>query len=271
MPKRLYAVALVIAGTVSLTGAESNQQQTSKSSQTTCCAVIELRQYTLKPGQRDSLIALFDRHFIESQEAVGMTIVGQFRDRHRPDRFVWIRGFASMQSRHASLEQFYGGPVWAEHKATANATMVDVSDVRLLKPSRPDTAFRIDVSNRPALGDTSSTMIVLAGMHRLHQPADATALPRFQEQVVPILRRNGVQVESVLVTESAPNTFTRLPVREGDHLLVWFGTVKTNELPKAQRLEEAHAALGKLADGPIQVLELEPTSRSVLGHHRTAR
>jgi hypothetical protein len=59
-----------------------------------CCAVVELRQYTLKPGQRDVLIDLFDRHFIESQEADGMTIVGQFRDRRRPDRFVWIRGFA---------------------------------------------------------------------------------------------------------------------------------------------------------------------------------
>jgi hypothetical protein len=44
------------------------------------CPVIELRQYTLKPGQRDTLIDLFDRHFVESQEAVGMTIIGQFRE-----------------------------------------------------------------------------------------------------------------------------------------------------------------------------------------------
>jgi hypothetical protein len=72
----------------------------------TPCAVLELRQYTLKPGERDVLIALFDRHFIESQEAVGMTIVGQFRDRRRSDRFVWIRGFSDMQNRHAALEQF---------------------------------------------------------------------------------------------------------------------------------------------------------------------
>jgi hypothetical protein len=75
---------------------------------------LELRQYTLKPGQRDALIALFDRHFVESQEALGMTIVGQLRDRRRADRFVWIRGFSDMQSRHTALEQFYGGPVWAE-------------------------------------------------------------------------------------------------------------------------------------------------------------
>ncbi|MDX8463676.1 NIPSNAP family protein, partial [Mesorhizobium sp. VK2D] len=30
--------------------------------------IVELRQYTLRPGQRETLIALFDREFIESQE-----------------------------------------------------------------------------------------------------------------------------------------------------------------------------------------------------------
>ena len=50
--------------------------------------VIELRQYTLRPGQRDSLIALFDREFIETQEAVGMQVLGQFRDLDDADRFV---------------------------------------------------------------------------------------------------------------------------------------------------------------------------------------
>jgi hypothetical protein len=31
--------------------------------------VVELRQYTLRPGQRDVLIDLFDRELVESQEA----------------------------------------------------------------------------------------------------------------------------------------------------------------------------------------------------------
>ena len=109
-----------------------------------CCPVIELRQYTLKPGQRDVLIDLFDRHFVESQEAAGMTIVGQFRDRRRPDRFVWIRGFPDMASRHQALERFYGGPVWAAHRTAANATMLDVSDVLLLRPVRSDGGFLLE-------------------------------------------------------------------------------------------------------------------------------
>jgi hypothetical protein len=44
--------------------------------QARCCPVVELRQYTLKPGQREVLIDLFDKYFVESQEAAGMTIIG---------------------------------------------------------------------------------------------------------------------------------------------------------------------------------------------------
>jgi len=56
-------------------------------------AIVELRQYTLRPGQREALIEVFDREFVETQEAVGMTVIGQFRDIDRPDTFVWLRGF----------------------------------------------------------------------------------------------------------------------------------------------------------------------------------
>jgi len=44
----------------------------------TCCPIVELRQYTLHPGKRDVLIDLFDREFVESREALGMKVIGQF-------------------------------------------------------------------------------------------------------------------------------------------------------------------------------------------------
>ena len=61
---------------------------------------------------RDTLIHLFDREFVESQEALGMHIIGQFRDLDNPDRFVWLRGFPDMARRAEALQAFYGGPVW---------------------------------------------------------------------------------------------------------------------------------------------------------------
>ncbi len=227
-----------------------------------CCPVIELRQYTLKPGQRDALIDVFDRHFIESQEAVGMTIVGQFRDTRRADRFVWIRGFSDMTSRHRALEQFYGGPVWAAHKTAANDTMLDVNDVLLLRPARPGTGFQVGGDPATAATQAHRETTVLAGIYAFAAQPDDSLVSRFEREVAPRLRAQGIDVKGVFVSESAPNTFTRLPVREGQHL-VWVGTVERRE-PSPEQLERL-ATLSALGKNVPTVLDLEPTSRSVLG------
>src|SRR5467141_3063457 len=103
----------------------------------TCCSIVELRQYTLHPGKRDALIDLFDREFVETQEAFGMKVIGQFRNVEDPDRFVWLRGFRDMASRAKALQNFYGGPLWKAHREAANATMVDSDNVLLLCPAAP--------------------------------------------------------------------------------------------------------------------------------------
>ena len=96
--------------------------------------VIELRQYTLHPGRRETLIRPVRGAFLEPQEAAGIRVLGQFRDLDDPDRFVWMRGFPDLAARPAALGDFYGGPVWAEHRDAANATMIDSDDVLLLRP-----------------------------------------------------------------------------------------------------------------------------------------
>jgi hypothetical protein len=76
-----------------------------------CCPIVELRQYTLVPGGREELISLFEREFIETQEATGIIVIGQFRDLNNPDRFVWLRGFNDMKVRLPALVFFeiFGG------------------------------------------------------------------------------------------------------------------------------------------------------------------
>lgn len=81
--------------------------------------VLELRDYTLRPGQRETLIDLFEREFIESQEQHGMAMIGQFRDLDRPDHFVWLRGFADMLLRAQALAAFYDGPRLGQRVAAA--------------------------------------------------------------------------------------------------------------------------------------------------------
>jgi hypothetical protein len=249
---RSFAALLTCAIGVSMNAGVSTPRR--------CCPVIELRQYTLKPGQRDVLIDLFDRHFIESQEAAGMTIVGQFRDRRRPDRFVWIRGFPDMASRHQALERFYGGQVWAAHRTAANATMLDVSDVLLLRPVRSDGGFALEgVQMTPETRSRNPT-IVLAGIYALAKPADDSLVSQFERQVAPRLHTRGVTLKGLFVTETAPNTFTRLPVREGEHVLVWIGT-----MDGPPEHHDSIAADSTLAGHVPTVLDLEPTSRSLLG------
>src|SRR5262245_49846616 len=69
----------------------------------TALQIVELRQYTLRQGRRDVLIDLFERELVESQEAAGMEVIGQFRVVDHPDRFTWLRGFADMATRARAL------------------------------------------------------------------------------------------------------------------------------------------------------------------------
>lgn len=229
--------------------------------QARCCAVLELRQYTLKPGQRDTLIDLFEQHFIEPQEAAGMTLVGQFRDRNRPDRFVWLRGYADMESRRRALGAFYGGPVWAAQADAANATMISFDDVLLLKPARDDLAFAARARTQGSSAPSEHHTIVLVGIYELPKAADTSLVSQFEQQVVPILRARTLRLEGVYVTESAPNTFPMLPVRSDAQVLVWFGTVESD----ATTIDDLAGAAA--LDGPrATILTLEPTRRSLLGN-----
>jgi len=229
-----------------------------------CCAVVELRQYTLRPQQRDVLINLFDEHFVESQEAAGMTVIGQFRDRGNADRFVWLRGFRDIDSRRESLAAFYDGPVWAAHGTEANNTMIDSDNVLLLKPAQPDLAFRLD--QEPAVGTAArdrGSATVLAGIYEMPRAVDAELIALFEQDVAPKLRSDNVRLQGVFVTESAENTFARLPVREGEHVLVWFGLVDHVEVT-AHWLDRL-AGVSALANVRPSILDLAPTSRSRLG------
>jgi hypothetical protein len=82
----IYALCILI-GLMVLSKALANgppavdQEQSASAG---CCRIIELRQYLLKPGQRDALVALFDREFVETQEAEGMRILDQFTDETNP-------------------------------------------------------------------------------------------------------------------------------------------------------------------------------------------
>ena len=233
--------------------------------------IVELRQYTLHPGRRDDLIDLFEREFVESQEAEGMTLLGQFRDRDAPDRFVWLRGFPDMEARRRALEAFYGGPVWQAHREAANATMADSDDVLLLRPLDGQRPLTLPDRAPPrSRGDGPGAAVI--GVHRLEGSAEALT-ECFQGEHAPRLAAAGLPPVAIFVTEGAANTFPRLPVREGERILVWLALAAS-----AQAADDALArarrdpALEPLLAAALQILRLRPTARSRLrGGRRPGR
>ena len=210
--------------------------------------VLELRRYTLQPGRRDELIALFEREFVEPQEELGAQVVGTFRDVADPDAFVWVRAFADMAVRHRALTAFYGGPVWKRHCEAANATMIDFDDVLLLEPvgagfpARPRGAVG---EGRP--GPSRVLAVVRTGPGA--QPEVATAGRILG--AVPVVAR----------TAPYPNDYPALPVRD-EQAVVWFASFPHAGAARAARERLAAHPLGR--EPGLRLLELEPTPRSAL-------
>ena len=215
--------------------------------------IVELRQYTLAEGQRDTLIELFEREFVESQEAVGMKVIGTFTDLDKPDRFVWLRGFKDMDSRAAGLTSFYSGPVWQAHRDAARATMIDSDNVLLLRAPSAAAEFQ----PVPPSGLIVATIYYLSG-------PPAKALAAFESDVAPVLHQAGAGQIAWFVTETAANTYPRLPVREGERVLVWFARFdsEADHASHRQAMAGASAPLASMLSREPETLRLKPTRRS---------
>jgi hypothetical protein len=235
--------------------------------------VIELRQYTMQPGQRDVLIDLFEREFIETQEAVGMHVIGHFRDLDAPDRYVWLRGFPSMDARRDALQAFYFGPVWQRHRNAANATIVDNDNVLLLRPAQAGSGLPPITGVRPAVGAVVKAGAFCIGTCALTAPAEQGFNTYFDQRFAPLLREHGADVVARYATEASENTFARLPVREGECVFVWVARFDNTAaldahvvaLRASTEWQEAIAtALLEELKQPPELLRLAPTARSEL-------
>jgi hypothetical protein len=217
---------------------------------------VELRQYTLHPGRRDPLVELFEREFVAPQRALGIGLVGPFVDLDAPDRFVWWRGFADMAARAPALQAFYGGAVWAAWRDAANATMVDSNDVLLLRP----------LAGTPPIA-LARGQLLLVTVCLLPAGTDAAA----HDLVADALAAASVDGATPLglhATEPATNDFPRLPVREGENVLLWCTALPDlAACAKHERRRAAHPAWQRLLtrlDRPPQGLRLAPTPHAAL-------
>jgi hypothetical protein len=230
------------------------------------CGVFEWRRYALHAGARETLIELFEREFVESQEVVGARVLGTFRDMQDPDSFVWLRGFADMVARRQALEAFYGGPIWARHRDVANATMIDSDNVLLLRPLNERSRLPLDPARRPPVGAASSERPTVAVTVCPLIPGQSAAVARrFDVEIEPELRRAGAIVRAAFITDHSENDYPALPVRAGEEVLLWLSAFPQVAASSNHFVGlDLRALLADQLAGEPEVSWLEPTSRSLL-------
>lgn len=228
--------------------------------------IVELRQYAMHPGRRDDLIAMFEERFIEPQEALGVTVLGTFRDLDNPDRFVWLRGFDGPQARHDALDGFYTGPVWQAHRTAANATLADSDNVLQLNPV--GAGFDLaGLARAPVGAGGCSTAVVTLTVCPIRKGEEAAFAAAFARDVAPALAAAGAPVLAAFATDPSPNSYPRLPVREGVTVFVW---LQAFESARAQALFAAGPggaflrSLSPRLTAPLEVKRLQPTARSLI-------
>ena len=230
------------------------------------CEVVELRQYTLHGHRRDDMIALFEREFIKPQEAIGIRVIGQFRDLDDPDRFVWVRGFKTMESRAADLPAFYHGDVWKRHRDEANATILDSDNVLLLRPA--NGVFDPPEHRLLTQGE------VMVGIHYLGQVDGDAFKAFFTSAMRPVIEAAGGDLFGDFVSADVPNNFPALPVRETERVFVWMARMNDPRATQSffARLR-SHSGWRDAAPEKClpafmrkpEILRLAPTEQSSLG------
>lgn len=256
---------------------------TSNTPETSTHPVIELRRYRLHRGARETLIDLFDREFLETQDAVGMSVLAQFRDLDDPDAFVWLRRFEDLPRRAEALRNFYTGPVWARHRDEANGTMVNSDNVLMLKPLGdaglptllgPGPLPPVFGSNRPSsTADPGEAGVFEMTTCHLAPRTDTAFAAWFEDTVRPELLAAGASVEGNWVVDRHENNFPGLPVREGETLFIWLlrfdGHGDMQEFHRklaasALWRDQLWPEINKRTWRDNEVLRLAPTSRSLL-------
>jgi hypothetical protein len=163
--------------------------------------------------------------------------------------------------------------VWKANSEAANATMIDVDNVLLLRPAHRLSGFDTDGRERPPVGSNGyREELVKATIWHIEPGDEPSMATLFERAIEPALADAGATVLASFVSEHSPNTFPALPVREDANVFVWFARLPGHggherylkALAGSPQWQEAVELVdGRLA-GESEVLRLAPTARSLL-------
>lgn len=93
--------------------------------------ILEIRHYTLKPGQREAFIDFFEQKNRPALREAGMLVFGPLRDLENPDKVHWMRAFPSLEDRDKIKDGFYEGPIWNKQIESLVMPMIDHYEAEL--------------------------------------------------------------------------------------------------------------------------------------------
>ena len=94
---------------------------------------FELRQYRMKPGQRERWVRCMEEEIIPFQVSKGMAILGSFVGQEEEDLYVWIRRFESEEQRKQLYEAVYESDYWKNDIAPRVPDMLDRDAIKVTR------------------------------------------------------------------------------------------------------------------------------------------
>ena len=95
--------------------------------------LFELRQYTIRPGQRDRWVRFMEEEIIPFQVKQGMVIVGSFVGETDEAVYVWIRRFADEAERERLYQAVYESDTWKTVIGPQVPEMIDREQIRVTR------------------------------------------------------------------------------------------------------------------------------------------
>lgn len=210
--------------------------------------VIEIRDYLLKPGERDEFVRFFNQAIVKQQDSMGGYVLAQFSLRDSADNFVWIRGFSNMQSRSRFHKDFYYSSYWKSIRTKTNSMLLDSYNVNLLKP------IRISGTTIDSLSSVSPDVFDFEGgicvADYFIASADRKQLIDVMARLyIPLMTQVAAQPISFWICEPSYNDYLPQHVYQEEKLLVILASYSdypdyqtkiqwlNNQLPKSDQLE----------------------------------
>jgi len=94
---------------------------------------FELRQYRMRPGQREKWVKFMEEKIIPFQISKGMVVVGSFVSPEEEDLYVWIRRFASEEERKQLYAAVYESDGWKNEIAPHIPGLIDREQIKVTR------------------------------------------------------------------------------------------------------------------------------------------